>query len=599
MHKTIYLFAIFIFFLNSIPAPAKSGRMRFPSFQCPTGNCESTGPSNNGLSFTPLTNTPTERTIAVNGIAVPKNAIGYQFINGNLQWVFSNEDSPEPSFISEAPGKIPSESTHAEASGNNNSQPVRPAGDGPRALVRANTNGNPGFQYSVKGPGFSENCQATLISAKNGQCFAATAAHCLEDGAARSGANFDQNGLDNRACHEEIRKRGIKWGRATIGTADFGDVEAILYINPEHAGGSKSEDSAVFGFSCPKGAGQVPVIEISDRPLQNKEPVVYGKVMGGKAGLYNGYVFREPGIVGVNYRSIGEAQESVIQNEDVKIQQGDSGGAFFRKNSSNKLELVGLLSTGDDTHRNWPLGNYATNRSLDFVRCIKAKFESGSIENEKKADTTPAEKPTTSSTTTDHSSKNELVVESPKNDSDELVNLKRFSEENNLGVTVKEEDSGVFNFCTASTCYPSQKGIKKARSFLTKLKEKLIAPKQNFDQKQETLPTNSPQVKSPILPSIDKAGTAYSVKDLKFLSQIVLRNKANGINTKVMYGASNCGPCQKRKPGFLSEAKTAPTNVRYYLFEIPNYKSGIRSMQIPDTNITIGNISSFPTEATY
>ncbi|MSP19256.1 MAG: trypsin-like serine protease [Bdellovibrionales bacterium] len=599
MHKTIYLFAIFIFFLNSIPAPANSRRMRFPSFQCPTGNCESTGSSNNGLNFTPLINTPTERTIAVNGIAVPKNAIGYQFINGNLQWVFSNEDSPEPSFINEAPGKIPSESNHAKPAEKNNSEPFRPAGDGPRALVRANTKGNPGFQYSVKGPGFSENCQATLISAKNGQCFAATAAHCLEDGAARSGANFDQNGLDNRACHEDIRKRGIKWGRATIGTADFGDVEAILYINPEHAGGSKSEDSAVFGFSCPKGAGEVPVIEISDRPLQNKEPVVYGKVMGGKAGLYNGYVFREPGIVGINYRSIGEAQESVIQHEDVKIQQGDSGGAFFRKNSSNQLELVGLLSTGDDTNRNWPLGNYATNRSLDFVRCIKAKFESGSIENEKKAVTTPTGNPTASSTTTDHSPEKELVLESPKTDSKELVELKRFIKENNRGVTVKEEDTGVFNFCTASTCYPPQKGFERAQSFLTNLKEKLIATEDKSDEKQEPIPKNPTQLKSPTLPTIDKAGTAYSVTDLKFLSQIVLRNSANRINTKVMYGATNCGPCQLRKPGFLSEAKTAPTNVRYYLFEIPNYNSGIQSMQIPGTNITIGNISSFPTEATY
>ncbi|NBX82460.1 hypothetical protein EBQ90_05150, partial [bacterium] len=98
------------------------------------------------------------------------------------------------------------------------------------------------------------------------------------------------------------------------------------------------------------------------------------KVMGGKEGLYEGTVWREPGVVGINSRPVGEAQEAIVQPQDVAIQQGDSGGGIYRKKPDGSFELVGVLSTSDDITRRRPIGNYATNRSLQFIQCVKKAF---------------------------------------------------------------------------------------------------------------------------------------------------------------------------------------------------------------------------------
>jgi len=141
-------------------------------------------------------------------------------------------------------------------------------------------------------------------------------------------------------------------------------------VNPEYYSGTKSEDSAVFTFPC---AGETPVktIPVSLDPLKDGEEVLYGKVMAGKEGLYEGKVYREPNVVKINSRNIGDAQESVNQPASVTIQQGDSGGGLYRKNARGELELVGVLSTGDDLTQKRPIGNYATNRSLQFIKCIQ------------------------------------------------------------------------------------------------------------------------------------------------------------------------------------------------------------------------------------
>ncbi len=255
-------------------------------------------------------------------------------------------------------------------------------------LVPANTNGNPGFGISTKSTlrkDFSARCQATLVRSENGICTAVTASHCLYDDlitAKRTG--FDKEVLKKEGCPKEIQQRGALWGELTISMADFGEVKAIGVVNQEYYAKTRSEDSAIFNFSCPKGPGSVPVVPISNKTLKADEAVTYGKVMAGKEGLYEGKVYREPNVLKINSRKIGEAQEAVNQPSDVTIQQGDSGGGLYSKNANGELELVGVLSAGDDIRKNRPIGNYATNKSLDFVRCLLG-IESPSEENQKAA----------------------------------------------------------------------------------------------------------------------------------------------------------------------------------------------------------------------
>ncbi|NBW99977.1 hypothetical protein EBR03_10445, partial [bacterium] len=114
-------------------------------------------------------------------------------------------------------------------------------------MFPAGKNGNPGFPFKVVGPDFSEKCQATLISQEKGLCMAATAAHCLFDGAQRSlDKGIDKTTLAPGKCHSEVAQRGLFWGKGQIETADFGKVEATFFVNPEYHSGTKSEDSAVF-----------------------------------------------------------------------------------------------------------------------------------------------------------------------------------------------------------------------------------------------------------------------------------------------------------------------------------------------------------------
>jgi hypothetical protein len=207
---------------------------------------------------------------------------------------------------------------------------------------------------------------------------AATAAHCLIDGITRSHEKgLDKSQLEKAACNKEVQNRGTVWGKGQIETADFGKIEATFFVNPEYNSGTKSEDSAIFVFPCKEDV-KVPVVPVvsSDRSsLQEGEEVYYGKVMGGKEGLYEGVVRREPNVVKINSRNIGEAQEAVWQPQDRVIQQGDSGGGIYRKKGES-FELVGVLSTSDDITKRRPIGNYATNRSLDFIRCLQKSLKS-------------------------------------------------------------------------------------------------------------------------------------------------------------------------------------------------------------------------------
>lgn len=379
------------------------------------------GSSKSQSDYTPLVNQKGERIIAINQVAVPPEAIGYRITEGEVEFVFEKD-----SVIKSTSFQKPAWSSHENSQGLKShqragvsapSQPspgpalshsqARPQASGdesesrppasrrsaptPQEVVRepsSNTegeeggsstsqdlfssgvNGNPGFPYKVLGPGFSEKCQATLISNRGGLCLAATAAHCLYDGARRAlDKGVDNSALSKASCDGQVQSRGMFWGKGEVETADFGKVKATFFVNPEYHSGTKSEDSAVFGFPCEENP-KVKVVSLGKEPLQNGERVFYGKVMGGKEGLYEGVVAREPEVVAINSRPVGEAQESVRQPAGVHIQQGDSGGGVYRKKEGGEFELVGVLSTSDDITKKRPIGNYATNKSLDFIRCI-------------------------------------------------------------------------------------------------------------------------------------------------------------------------------------------------------------------------------------
>jgi hypothetical protein len=253
-------------------------------------------------------------------------------------------------------------------------------------LVPANRNGNPGFGFSIKSTTHKDSrsdCQATLVNAENGICTAATASHCLYEDVIEAKRNgFDKEVLKKEGCPKEIQQRGALWGELTISMADFGEVKAIGVVNQEYYAKTESEDSAIFNFSCPKGPGSVPVIPISNKTLKLDEEVTYGKVKGDKIGLHPGKVFRELDDFKVNSRMVGEAQESIIQPPEKTIQPGDSGGGVFTKGANGQQELAGVLSTGDDIKKKRPIGKYATNKSLDFVRCLLG-VEAQNEENQK------------------------------------------------------------------------------------------------------------------------------------------------------------------------------------------------------------------------
>lgn len=241
-------------------------------------------------------------------------------------------------------------------------------------LIPANTNGNPGFQFTVEDRNFKNlppgGCQATLIQSKDGICTAATASHCLYKeitNAERKG--FDTEFLKKNGCPKEIQNRGALWGELDIEMANFGKVKAIGVVNQEFYSNTQSEDSAIFSFSCPQGPQGVPVIPLSKEVLKPGQRVSYGKVMGGKEGLYDGTVMRKPNVIAIAGRSVGEARESILQPRKVMIEPGDSGGGLYLSISSGQLQLSGITESFTNGEK-LPLGNYATNKSLDFVRCM-------------------------------------------------------------------------------------------------------------------------------------------------------------------------------------------------------------------------------------
>lgn len=211
----------------------------------------------------------------------------------------------------------------------------------PQGLIKAGTNGNPGWSYAVPlGGGSSSLCQATLISSKEGFCSAATAEHCVNEFS--DGKEF------------------------TVDTPDFGRIKATLAKS-----GNSNRDWAVFGWHCGEVPDNVPVVPVSTQEPYEGEQLYYGKVMGGKAGIYPGRPWNEPGVSGVNGEPIGTSVQQVVQNAEVAIQQGDSGGGLYRKLADGSYELVGVLSTSDDVQKKRPIGSYAVKESIkDLIRKV-------------------------------------------------------------------------------------------------------------------------------------------------------------------------------------------------------------------------------------
>ena len=299
-----------------------------------------------------------EQASKVASLSTEKQGFVKQFLTGS-----SNLDSEA---VQADPG-IPAQNVPGSQAGNL-PRPRPGAGRNPSTsvpgLIEANRNGNPGFSYAVAiGGGAFANCQATLVSSSAGVCMAATAAHCLVD---------IPSNLGQASCPITGKNFNLKRGRATIEMADFGRVDADIYVNPGlRERSAANNDSALISWACPNGPGPVPVIPISSKPLSHRESVIYGKVMGGKEGIYNGVVNREN--LFIDSFPMGLAMESVLQNPSVRIQQGDSGGGLYRRLADGTFELVGVLSSKNNEGP--ANGNYATNRSLDFVKCVKSSIE--------------------------------------------------------------------------------------------------------------------------------------------------------------------------------------------------------------------------------
>jgi len=248
-------------------------------------------------------------------------------------------------------------------------------------LVPSGVNGNPGFTYSVLPPngyGPAPLCQGTLVSAKDGVCTVATAAHCLEDDIPKATKKGRAKALNKPECKPELRDEVVSWGELKIQTADFGTVKAIGMIHPKASQGSKTHDTAVYYFNCPEGPGNVPVVKVDPSPLKAGEEFRYGKVMK-RRGLFKGRVF------GKRLRAVNSSQGVVLdikegnerdiidQDSETAITQGDSGGPGLAYRD-NEWKLVSVL-TGYFTPVGPTKAIYQSGESMDFVACLAGDSE--------------------------------------------------------------------------------------------------------------------------------------------------------------------------------------------------------------------------------
>jgi hypothetical protein len=249
------------------------------------------------------------------------------------------------------------------------------------SLVKANTNGNPGFSVRILSAQNSESCQGTLIRATDSTCTVALAAHCLYHSIAGSS---DRVSLNQPACGS-VKGQSAKSGNIKVEMADFGTVSASAVIHPQGASDSGGlHDVGIFSFSCPQGAKTVPVVPVSADPMIPGETVWYGKVKGnyglweGKAAAdivyitrtengkvveqkYDNTVYADPNIKNDNTRHI------VKQSPEKAIVSGDSGGPAMVERNGQKV-LVGIL-TGTVAGSN-EIAAYQTNSSIDFLKCF-------------------------------------------------------------------------------------------------------------------------------------------------------------------------------------------------------------------------------------
>ncbi len=213
-------------------------------------------------------------------------------------------------------------------------------------LIPAGANGNPAWSYRSALPGgVFEGCQATLVSTQDNVCRAATAAHCLEDALKVYGGQFNPS-------------VGMYEGVAHITSADFKAVKVKIFLNQKYVEhrGNGGNDSALMAWPCDPSQVNVPIVPFVDNfaPLQNGQRVFYGKVMGGKEGLYTATTDIKAGTQ-INYVQDGVEHLKLVQPDGYEIQQGDSGGPVF-VGQPGRMQLYGVLSTRENTDA--PQGNY-------------------------------------------------------------------------------------------------------------------------------------------------------------------------------------------------------------------------------------------------
>jgi hypothetical protein len=142
----------------------------------------------------------------------------------------------------------------------------------------------------------------------------------------------------------------------------------------------------------------------------------------------------------------------------------------------------------------------------------------------------------------------------------------------NHGIKVVKRGKDKFQVCTPTYCTTGNLTRAEAVEKLIEAQHK--AENVTADTKTATQTAKEAAKTATTQTSTDTPGSLHRVKSLQGLKQIIDANKANGIRTRVMFAATNCGPCHARKPAFEADAQKDKSMV-YYIYEIPDLAMGV------------------------